>query len=59
MKCTCPADKIHNECVSIRVDSGRKIFPKQTNYKRKDGQMTSRPLDGVSLLLDREEYVPS
>ena len=44
-------------CVcNVKVYIGQKILPRQTNYMKEDGQMTSRPLEDRSPLLEREEF---
>lgn len=41
---------------SVKVYIGQKILPRQTNYKKDDGQMASRPLEDMSPLLNRDEF---
>lgn len=43
-------------CV-VKVFIGQKILPRQTNYKMENGQMASRPLEDMSPLLEREEFL--
>lgn len=42
---------------TVNADITQKILPKQTNYMKEDGQMASRPLEDMSPLLDREEFM--
>ena len=41
-------------CV-VKTDITQKIFPKQVNYMKDDGQMASRPIEDMGPLLDRDE----
>lgn len=41
-------------CV-VKTDITQKILPKQVNYMKEDGQMSSRPIEDMGPLLDREE----
>lgn len=40
---------------TVHADITQKVLPKQANYMREDGRMTSRPLDDMAPLLRREE----
>lgn len=40
---------------SVKVYIGQKITPRQTNYVMPNGQMSSRPLDDMSPLLEQSE----
>lgn len=40
---------------TIRADITQQVTPKQANYMKEDGQMTSRPLEDMAPLLDEEE----
>lgn len=40
---------------TVRADITQKVLPRQADYMREDGQMTSRPLDDMTPLLSREE----
>lgn len=42
---------------TYKSDITQKILPRQTNYMREDGQMASRPLEDMTPLLDREEFM--
>ena len=42
---------------TVKADITQKILPKQTNYMREDGQMASRPLEDMTPLLDRDEFM--
>lgn len=49
---------VNGPCICVvKADIMQKVLPRQTNYMREDGQMASRPLDDMSPLLDREEYM--
>ncbi len=40
---------------TVKVDIEQKVLPKQVSYMKEDGQMTSRPLEDMAPLLEREE----
>lgn len=61
-------EELHNKVVealesdgpvicTVKADITQKILPKQTNYMREDGQMASRPLEDMTPLLDRDEFM--